>query len=182
MAIDGEGTLYVANNSILGNDVTEYAHGHADVLRTISKDVWTPVALLVDDKDNLYVANYTGESVTVYKKNETQPYRRITDGVKWPQALALDHDGNLYVANGVQNKNFETGSVTEYLGGTATTNNKPIRTITDGIFDPHSLAFNNENDLFVASTVAVSVYNAGTVKVAGYFPHISRPVAIIDGP
>src|SRR5580704_7991027 len=69
--------LYVANEAT----VTVYAQGSTKVLRTISKGLSDPVALVFDSSGNLYVANFYNNTVTVYAPGGTYTVRTISQGV-----------------------------------------------------------------------------------------------------
>lgn len=113
--------------------IEEYAAGSYGHLLTITRGIYAPVAVAVDSKNLLYVANspaYTGPGwISVYAPGSTRPLRKIKDGIDRPVALAIDPSDTLYVANGSGN------SVTAYAPGTT----KPMLTIKDGIRYPTSL-------------------------------------------
>jgi DNA-binding beta-propeller fold protein YncE len=55
-----------------------------------------PIGLVVDDSNNLYVANYN--SGTVVKVSPAGISSVIASGFRKPYYLTLDKDGNLYVS------------------------------------------------------------------------------------
>lgn len=89
-----------------------------------------PIALAVDSKGRLYVANYSfgktggerGGEVAVYAADSSNRIKTITQGVDAPLALAIDPSDNLYVAN------WFGGTVTVYSPGGA----QLLQTIKDG--------------------------------------------------
>lgn len=143
LALDSSGDLFVAEcvscyySSPPRRDYVEgYAVGSYGKLLTITRGINTPVALAVDSKGFLYVANLAGSSsgwtrgyISVYAPGSVRPQRRITDGVDHALALAIDPSDNLYVANEGGN------SVTVYAPGGA----KPTLTIKKGLRYPTSL-------------------------------------------
>jgi DNA-binding beta-propeller fold protein YncE len=117
--------------------VEEYASGSYGHLLTITRGIDAPVALAVDSKGLLYVANDPGFAssgssrgwISVYAPGKTQPLRKITDGIDRAVALAIDPSDNLYVANEGGN------SVTAYARGAT----KLMLKITAGLKYPTAL-------------------------------------------
>jgi hypothetical protein len=158
LVFDGSGNLYVANDGcpasscrhVVGSTITVYAPGSTKVLRTITKTVDQPFALAFDGSGNLYVANYGVNTVTVYAPGSTKVLRTIEKGVDRPDALAFDGSGNLFVANYpcrfASCRNMAS-SVTVYAPGSA----KVLRTISQGVASPLTLAFDLSGNLYVAN-------------------------------
>ncbi|MGB8520163.1 MAG: hypothetical protein WCD38_08360, partial [Candidatus Tumulicola sp.] len=78
--------LFVAN--LLGNNVTVYAPGSGNVLRTVSQGVDRPNALAFGGNSDLFVAN-SNNTVTVYGTGGTKLLRTITQGLNVPDALVF---------------------------------------------------------------------------------------------
>ncbi|HEY2475459.1 MAG TPA: hypothetical protein VGI19_11735 [Candidatus Cybelea sp.] len=149
LAFDASGDLIVADcvtcyySSPPRSDyIEEYAAGSYGHLLTITRGIYAPVAVAVDSRDLLYVANSPGYAssgsargwISVYARGSTRPLRKITDGIDQPVALAIDPSGNLYVAN------YRGNSVTAYAPGTR----KPMLTIRDGLKRPTSLLIRDD--------------------------------------
>lgn len=100
--------------------------------RKITRGMYTPDGLAVDQRGNLYVANLNGHNVSVYPPGTDRPSRVITAGVHFPKALTIGPQGNLYVANLYDN------SVSVYKPGEST----PFITIQQSIQTPVSLTLN----------------------------------------
>jgi hypothetical protein len=98
--IDGDGTLYVANESESGPGwVSEYALGQTKPLRVITKGINTPAFCAIDASGNLWVTNIGLDDVVEYLKGSTKPHATITQGLTYADGIAIDHLGNLYVGN-----------------------------------------------------------------------------------
>ena len=160
--------LYVANAQ--GDSVTVYGRADAAPIRVITQDVFNPLAIAIDRRDNLFVAN---AEVNVYSLGDTKVTRTIVNGIDGPQALAIDKSGDLYVANfPIPVGGCPCGSVSVYSPG----GRKLLRTIpADG---PQALALDSSDDLYVA--------NAFSNDVRVYGPNSTRPLRSIrngiDGP
>jgi hypothetical protein len=148
LAADQSGNLFVSNclscwysSPTKPDSVTAYASGSSSPRLTIHDGIDGPVALDVDSKGLLYVANvpfkngtFQPGSVAVYAPGGRKPLRQITDGIDWPTSLALDSSNNLYVAN------FQGSSVTVYNPG----GEKLLSTITQGVSYPLALAIGSQ--------------------------------------
>ena len=150
-------------------EVTLYDLALTGVVRTITKDVGTPDYLIVDGSGRLYVINrvYIGYGlgvVTEYDGGSERPSRRIKLHGAW--ASATDSSNNLYVAACISCSIYETGngSVEVYKAGST----KLLRSITNGIHAPVSVAVDTDDNLYVANASyahpAVTVYAPGSSK------------------
>lgn len=137
LALDSAGHLYVSN---LGFDypeaVNEFGQRGKTFLRTISH-LKRPGPITLDSAGDLYLVRR--REVDIYDKTDG---RRVLHRIKlrFGSALTVDAAGNLYVAAG-------TNAIDVYAPGSTT----PSRTITDGIFDPISLAVDSAGNLYVAN-------------------------------
>jgi sugar lactone lactonase YvrE len=171
LAIDSQGTVYVANAYI---GVIEYLSNQTAEKRKIPN--FFPVSLALDSAQNLYVGRVSspyggkGASVRVFKSVTGAELRTITAGVGNPTSLAFDTAGNLYVAN-------PSGStVTVYAPGKTAV----LRTIK-GAQAPYAIALDASNDLFVADTPHsyVKVYKPGSnVPSRTITNGIKNPIAL----
>ncbi len=99
--IDGQGTLYVANEPASGGGwVSEYPLGKTTPSTIIRDGINEPGYCAIDAKGNLWVSNVYGPNVTEYLKGSKRPHTVITKGLVYPVGVAIDRSGNLYVGNG----------------------------------------------------------------------------------
>jgi hypothetical protein len=142
LATGPSGDLFVANwRCSMCSDryyVTVYQPGGSRPVLKITKGIKVPLALAVDSKGWLYVANnppaYGGGGgpfgwISVYAPGGSQPVRKVK--VRDPIALALDPSDNLYVANLVNHS-----SVLVYSAAGAA---KLLLTIKVGVDQPTAL-------------------------------------------
>ncbi|MGA8795658.1 MAG: hypothetical protein WB526_01155 [Candidatus Cybelea sp.] len=143
--IDGDGTLYVANEPDSGTGwVSEYAFGQTKPLRVITKGIDFPGYCAIDALGNLWVTNAFGDDVTEYLKGSTKPYATITKGLTYPIGIAIDHAGNLYVSN---YRLYSDQNVQVYAPGSKS----PSRTITNGVSSPVGIAVDAHDTLYVTT-------------------------------
>jgi hypothetical protein len=97
-AVDGQGSLYVANTT---GTVTIYPAGSTSPSLTISQGLEQPQGVAVDASGNVYVANRGSDpSIQVYLRGETTPYETITgDLIQVPTQMAFDDRGNLDISD-----------------------------------------------------------------------------------
>jgi sugar lactone lactonase YvrE len=137
LAFSRSGDLFVSNYPVYSGNgtVTVYGPNGSSPKRTLTDELNLPMAIAVDSKGTLYVANdpetyRRGHDgwVTVFAPGSDKAVRKIIDGINAPVSLATDSADNLYVANGY------ASTVTVYnSGGTL------IRTIKEGVKNPDSL-------------------------------------------
>jgi sugar lactone lactonase YvrE len=174
MAFDSAGNLYVAN--ILGDSVTVYSP-NGTLRRKINKDVHGPGAILLDRKDNLYVANTDGglgKTVNIYTPPQYKLSQQIKQGIKGPWALAIDSERRLYVSE-AHNQTVTVYGPTYRLLQTIVPNAEPGQLVIDG-----------RNDLYVACLVSpahVNVYTPGRTRPKFVIRKgITSPLALAIGP
>jgi serine/threonine protein kinase, bacterial len=144
--IDGDGTLYVANEASPGW-VSEYALGQTKPLRVITKGINTPAYCAIDASGNLWVTNIGLDDVAEYLKGSTKPHATITKGLTYPDGIAIDHAGNLYVGN---LQPHSAPNIQVYAPGSKS----PSRTITDGVTWPVGIAVDAHDTLYVTNSTA----------------------------
>ncbi len=181
--------LYAAHCcGVLNNgDVTVFAPGQTKVARYIVEGVSDPVAVTLDRTGSLHVLNQFN-AVTEYDPGSSEPARRVS-GLYEAVALALDSSNNLYVANcraclpsDVRGRSGTVDSVTVYRAHRTTL----MRTITQGIHAPKSLAFDAAGNLYVANggsgkahRPSVTVYAPGSTSVLRTIKHgITEPLLL----
>jgi hypothetical protein len=142
--IDGDGTLYVANQTDGPGWVSEYALGRTKPLRVITKGINAPAYCAIDASGNLWVTNIGLDDVAEYLKGSTKPHTTITAGLTYPDGIAIDHAGNLYVGN---LERSGTSNIQVYTPGSKS----PSRTITDGVTWPVGIAVDAHDTLYVAN-------------------------------
>lgn len=140
--IDGQGTLYVANEPASGGWISEYPLGKTTPSTIITDGINAPGYCAIDGKGNLWVTNIFGPNVTEYLKGSKNPHTVITNGLSYPVGIAIDHSGNLYVGNG-------TGASEKNVQVYAPGSKSPSRTITDGVTSPAGLAVDANGILYV---------------------------------
>ena len=142
--IDGQGTLYVANEPASGGWVSEYPLGKEKPSAIITDGVNEPGYCAIDAKGDLWVANIYGPNVTEYLAGSKKPHTVITEGLVYPVGVAIDGAGNLYVGNGygASERNIEV-----YAPGSKS----PSRTITTGVTSPVGIAIDSNGVLYVAN-------------------------------
>lgn len=209
MPADGGGhVLYIANEGY-PHSVSVYGGRKRSLLRTITDDITSPVALAVNRTGHLYVANYIprhDDTVTEYGKQGRQFVKAVSH-LPFPSALALDSAGNLYAlrldavdvyANGkahlmrsihVQglalaldaSGNLYVGTRSNAVNVYSPRSKTPSRTISNGISSPSALAFDAAGNLYVANYLGGQ--NCGNHyggSVTVYAPGGSAPVYTIS--
>lgn len=188
LAFDSKGNLYVGGLEGSGprGQVAVFPPGAKKPVRTITKGIQYPSALLVDKSDNLFVANcgfsfcyssYGRGSITEYAYGSGTPLRTLTHGIDSPQAMAFGKNGLLFVANYGY---FKKGSVAVYSSGT-----QPVRTITAGIRNPDALAVDPSGDVYVANYAyakgrdSITVYTSDGSRLVRTIPEeLSGPLSL----
>lgn len=173
--------LYVAQCCGLFNpgDVTVYGPGLHRVARRIKEKQLYPMSIGLDTSGTLYVLDESagyggGVTVSEFDGGGTKRSRRIT-GLYWGVTLALDSIDDLYVANcntcvdsGERGQTGTPDSVTVY----APHSTSLLRTITQGVDVPNSMAIDAAGDLYVANLgpattprPSLTVYAAGSTSL-----------------
>ncbi|HEY2475934.1 MAG TPA: hypothetical protein VGI19_14185 [Candidatus Cybelea sp.] len=112
-----------------------------------------PVAVAIDKKGMLYVANLMGGSpnigsITIYKAGASKPSLTITDGLVNPLALAVDSHGNLFA------NNLDSNAIVGYKPGAT----RPFETIPFSKYgEAGGLATDTHDNLWVANPWANEV-------------------------
>jgi hypothetical protein len=110
IAVDKQGTLYVANGLTFGFKqprqnpaVTEYASGASSPTFTIAGTTASPGGIAIDATGNVFVADQSGTgTISKYPPNSQTPSATLADpSVASPFSLAADASGGLYVWDSV---------------------------------------------------------------------------------
>jgi sugar lactone lactonase YvrE len=170
--IDGDGTLYVANDPGSGLGwVSEYALSKTKPLRLITEGINIPGGCAVDDQGNLWVTNFGGPTVTEYFKGSTKPHTTLTSGLTFPNSVAIDYAGNIYVGN---LDPYGTSNVQVFAPG----GKSPSRTITDGVTWPEGIAVGSNGTLYVPNWLQCNIEE----YLAGHGDPYRTITTDIDGP
>jgi hypothetical protein len=141
IAIDGAGTLYVANEN--AGNVTIYPAGANAPTLTLWQGLKTPFGVAVDTNGDVYVTNPdpSAPDIVVYPAGQIVPSRTITSSsIRTPNQLAFDSARNLYICDA------RTG-VWEIPFGSE----QPVSLNLQGVVRPLAIAIDpRNNDLFVS--------------------------------
>lgn len=167
LALDPSGVLYVSNVAFHYNTVTVYANQGRTLVRAISRNIVSPDQVALDASGNLYVLDKRSVNEYVNGKSRVMHSIKMRNG----DTMAFDAAGDLYVA-------LTPNAVSVFPPGSKT----PSRTITDGIFDPISIAVDSSGNLYVANVFAGTEYcgkspHGGDVTV--YAPGNDSPIYTI---
>ncbi|HEY1655608.1 MAG TPA: hypothetical protein VGF86_10865 [Candidatus Tumulicola sp.] len=141
ITLDSSGNLYTF--CAVAGGVCEYAGAKHPVVRNFHG--WPPIA--VDSAGDLVVNCANGEYILcVFAPGRTQSSWGVTGGIdNRLDSVTFDAAGDLYAANGYGAGGFGPGNVAVFTPGSSV----PTRTITEGIADPTSLAFDAAGNLYV---------------------------------
>jgi hypothetical protein len=114
---------------------------------SITAGVDYAVAIAVDRKSTIYVANLMGGSankgsITIYKSGASKPSLTITEGIVNPYSVAVDSNGNLFVTN------LNSNSIVGYRAGAKS----PFETVDFSSYgQAGGLATDQKNNLWIAN-------------------------------
>lgn len=174
LAFDSTGNLYVASDSRSGSSVLVYHPGATVSLRKITQNVRFPRTLAIDRSDHLYVAN-SYFSVGVYAKGSGTLLRKLD--TFFPISIAFDAADNVDVGTSSGPYGGNNSEVLVF----AHDSSRMLGTVTTGVSDPQSLAFDAGGALYVADTNrnVVGVYPRGaTVPLRKITSGVRAPTAL----
>jgi hypothetical protein len=171
MAVDAQGTLYVANaqvDSTGGGSITEYPRGATSPSRTLTTGLNTSTGVAVDSSGNVYVSNKYAGSIVVFAKGKMTPKETITANLTGPDGLAVDAAGDLYIADSSAN------DILKLTHGSKTPQPLHLKNIAR----PTGVALDTRGNLYVSNLLAQSS------NVTVYAPGSTTPKAtiVVPGP
>ncbi len=172
----GQQRLYLAEccGVLDTGDVVRYGPGEKSIAHRYINGAHFPLQIAIDGSGTLYVLNESnlgpqGIAITEYDRGSPQRSRRI-GYFYWATTFALDRNARVYVANcnsctysSAHPRAKPSDAVTIYRAKRT----QPDRTISDGIYEPRALAFDQNQNLYVSNTGAphhppsVTVYAPG---------------------
>jgi hypothetical protein len=164
LAVGPDGNLYAGQDGYkFHSSVAVYDGKTGALLRTITRGITTIMAMAMDAKGTLYVANR--KSVTIYPNGESEHMRKIVIYERAPiSRMAVDPAGDLYVATYSQIYVYPAGS------------NTPKEVITTDSKEVQSLAVDISGNLFVSSLTSSSC-----AELAVFAPGQTSPAYVIPG-
>jgi sugar lactone lactonase YvrE len=157
--VDGQGTLYVADDAVSAGWVPEYPLGKTKPSEIIRDGIAGPSYCAIDAKGNIWVTNYGSRNVTEYLAGSKKPHAVITKGIVSPVGIAFDSSDDLYVGNFTPPSESSVENVVVYAPGSKS----PSRTITNGVSSPRGLAVDSKGTLYVTNQYQnnVAEYRSG---------------------
>lgn len=174
LAFDSMGNLYVANDSRSTSSVLVYHPGAIVPSRKITANVRFPRTVAIDRSDQLYVAN-SYFSVGVYAQGSSALLRKLKSF--FPISIAFDPADNVDVGTSSGPYGGNKSQVLVF----AHDSSKMLRTVSAGVSDPRSLAFDASGTLYVADTNlnAIGVYPHGaTTRLRKITSGVRGPTAL----
>src|SRR5262249_24036065 len=132
------------------------------------------IALAIDARGDVYVANFQNNSVSEFLPGQTAPNSTFFVDLNGPSALAFDAGGNLYVANGSGNtvSVFSAPPPVASAGGGALRPAQPGESVNVGASFGFGLILSDDElaQLFTTAGGAVTIgdsSNTGDILVTG---------------
>ncbi len=171
LAVDGEGTIYVANAQVDASGagaIGEYPRGATSPARTLTSGLNTTTGVAVDSDGTVYASNKYLGSIVVFAKGKSAPKERITTNLAGPDGLAVDKAGDLFIADSSAN------DVLELAHGSKTPHSLHLQKLAR----PVGVAVDSRGRLFVSNLLAQSSL------VAVYPPGATTPkqTIVVPGP
>jgi hypothetical protein len=161
MAVDAQGTLYVANaqtDASGAGEIAEYPRGTTLPSRTLTAGLNTTTGVAVDSTGTVYASNKYWGSVVVFPKGKSAPSETIKKNLSGPDGLAVDKAGDLFIADSSAN------DVLELMHGSKT----PQSLHLQGLGRPVGVALDRRGNLFVSNYLGassnVTVYARGSTS------------------
>ncbi|MFY9738140.1 MAG: hypothetical protein WAK11_03715 [Candidatus Cybelea sp.] len=161
MAVDAQGTLYVANaqtDATGTGEIAEYPRGATSPARILKTGLNTTTGVAVDFTGTIYASNKYWGSIVVFPKGKTAPSETIKANLTGPDGLAVDKAGDLFVADSSAN------DVLELMHGSKTPKSLHLKDLAR----PVGLALDRHGNLFVSNYLGassnVTVYPQGSTS------------------
>ena len=157
IAVDTNGAAWIANKGTSGNGSVSKLSSTGAAISGVNGftggGINFPIAIAIDQYNNVFIANYTGNSVTELNAAGvalSQPTGFVGGGISSPYGLALDGASNVWTAN------FGNNSVSEFLFDGAALS-PPTGYANPFVTGPQSVAVDGAGSLWVANSNASSV-------------------------
>ena len=161
MAVDAQGTLYVANAQIDASgagEIAEYPRGTTSPARVLKTGLNTTTGVAVDSTGTVYASNKYWGSIVAFPKGKSVPSETIKKNLSGPDGLNVDKAGDLFIADSSAN------DVLELVHGSKT----PQSLHLQGLGRPVGVALDRRGNLFVSNYFGassnVSVYSRGSTS------------------
>lgn len=195
IGFDSKGNFYWEDD--INSTISVVAPNKTTPSYVITDGVYSPEALVLDGKNDLWVANYPQDQnpygaafVSYYHSATATPTKILRKGLLTiPSRLALDSAGDLYVLNqGSYAAPGGNGDITVYAQGAT----RPFRTITQGVAGPSDMILGSDGKLYVANEgvygrvsyqSSVTIYASGAISPASTITDgVTIPTALaLDG-
>lgn len=143
IAVDGIGTLYVANHG--NNTVAEYPAGQTTASLTITSGVSAPEGAAIDRSGNLWIGESGNSTLTEYLPGQSSPSTTITTGLPTIRGVAFDPSGNLWVAD-------QSAHLADQYPAPLGPSSTPTVTITSSLSAPVGIAIDLAGGLWIGDS------------------------------
>lgn len=161
LAVDSQGTLYVANAQVDptgAGEIAEYPRGATSPTVTLKTGLNTTTGVAVDSRGTVYASNKYFGSILAFPKGKSVPSERITANLAGPDSLAVDAHDNLYIADSSAN------DVMELTRGSKTPRSLNLKKLAR----PTGIALDSHGNIFVANDLGanstVTMYPPGSTS------------------
>jgi sugar lactone lactonase YvrE len=161
MAVDAQGTLYVANaqtDASGAGEIAEYPRGTTSPARMLTTGLNTTTGVAVDSSGTVYASNKYWGSIVVFPKGKNAPSETIKKNLSGPDGLSVDKTGDLFIADSTAN------DVLELMHGSKTPQSLHLK----GLGRPVGVALDRRGNLFVSNYLGassnVTVYARGSTS------------------
>lgn len=165
LCIDGDGDLYVANQS--NNTVTRYARGSTSASIVYSQGLNRPLYPIVDGNGNLFVSNAGNGTVVEYLAGSTSSHEVLQTPGYEADGMDFDRQGNLYVA---YRETYSQGSIEKFAPGST-----QGQVIGMSLNSPQGVQISGEGTILVVET-------AGTNRIDVFPPGYTLPAFDVPVP
>lgn len=149
MAVDAQGTLYVANAQIDASgagEIAEYPRGTTSPSHTLTTGLNTTTGVAVDSTGTLYASNKYLGSIVVFPKGKSAPSKTIKKNLSGPDGLTVDTAGDLFIADS------SAKDVLKLTRGSSTPQSLHLK----GLERPVGIAVDRHGNLYVSNYLGAS--------------------------